>query len=116
MVDLTLAGEVHPADDCTSIVVYGGEMDSTCVDSDGSTDDSVEVEPSAFAYAESSCDLEYEKLPHLMGRSAIPTFTLRPKKGLVRFSENFEYFADSDETPGIWDCLIYAMADNPACA
>ena len=66
-------------------------MESTHVDSDGSTDESVDDEPCAFAYAESSLDLEYEKLPHLMGRSAIPTFTLKPKKGVVRFSKNYEY-------------------------
>ena len=45
----------------------------------------------------------------------MPVFQLRPTKGNVSFSTEFEFFEGDDETPGIWDCMISPLVDKESC-
>ena len=69
--------------------------------------------PCAFALADTPYDVECVKLPHLMGTTAMPTFTARPTKGIVRVSDSYQTFSGPDDASCTWDYLGLPLLDSP---
>ena len=61
-------------------------------------------------------DVEYEVTPHSMGRTAMPVFSLRPEKGHVCFSQDYELYTGDEENQGIWDYMTLPLVDQEVCA
>ena len=56
--------------------------------------------------------VEDEGLPHLMGRPVEPTFSKRVVREKVRFSTEYEFFAEELDDSGLWNCLISPVIDK----
>ena len=115
-----IASDVPPDVGCSSAVYKdyigtGGREDaSTVLDTDSSDDNSADESVRALAYADSPVEIiEYEEVPHKMGRSDMPTFVKRPAKPPVSFKATIESLAERVDESGIWDCLTLSLIDQP---
>ena len=55
---------------------------------------------------------EYKIKPHAMGKQVFPTFTLRPNKGMVRFSEQLERYSESRVGSDQWEFVTSELYDT----
>ena len=59
---------------------------------------------------------EYNTKPHAMGKQVVPTFTLRPNKGVVRFSEQLERYSESCVDLYQWECVTSGLYETTGVA
>ena len=88
------------------------DSDSTADVSDTLTSDDDDAELACGGVREGGSLLQYDGLPHMMGKPPVAVFSVKPEKDKVRFSSVSETFSGPVDVPLQWDCVTSDIMDK----